>query len=60
MEAVFLLVPLAVILIAVAIGAFIWAVNNGQFDDLDNAANRILFDDDDDPRPEDRERDSLD
>ena len=26
---------------------FLWALRSGQFDDLDGAANRILFDDDD-------------
>ena len=31
---------------------FLWALRSGQFDDLDGAANRILFDDDDLPRPE--------
>lgn len=46
MEAVFLLIPLAVILIAIAVAAFIWAVNSGQFDDLDRAASQVLFEDD--------------
>ena len=31
---------------------FLWALRSGQFDDLDGAANRILVDDDDLPRPE--------
>lgn len=46
MEAVFLLIPLAVILVAIAVAAFIWAVNSGQFDDLDRAASQVLFEDD--------------
>lgn len=29
--------------------AFLWALKTGQFDDLDGAANRILFDDDPPP-----------
>ena len=29
--------------------AFLWALRSGQFDDLDGAAHRILFDDDDNP-----------
>ncbi|HYH17712.1 MAG TPA: cbb3-type cytochrome oxidase assembly protein CcoS [Azospirillum sp.] len=28
------------------LGAFLWALKSGQFDDLDGAAHRILFDDD--------------
>ncbi|HYD32211.1 MAG TPA: cbb3-type cytochrome oxidase assembly protein CcoS [Azospirillaceae bacterium] len=30
---------------------FLWALKSGQFDDLDGAAHRILFDDDDTPVP---------
>jgi cbb3-type cytochrome oxidase maturation protein len=43
---VFLLIPLAILLLAAAVWAFIWAVNHGQFDDLEGPAHRILFDDD--------------
>ncbi|WP_247877379.1 cbb3-type cytochrome oxidase assembly protein CcoS [Azospirillum brasilense] len=32
------------------LGAFLWALKSGQFDDLDGAAHRILFDDEP-PRP---------
>lgn len=46
MDSLFILIPIAVIFVAVAIRAFIWAVNNRQYDDLDAAARRILFDDD--------------
>lgn len=31
----------------VGLVGFLWALRSGQFDDLDGAANRILFDDDD-------------
>lgn len=44
---VYLLIPLSIILLALAVWAFFWAVNNGQFDDLDAPAERILLDDDD-------------
>lgn len=37
-----LLVPLSVMLLAVAIGAFVWAVRNGQFEELDSPAIDIL------------------
>lgn len=46
MSSVFLLIPLALAMLAVAGWAFVWAVRNDQFDDLDGAASRILFDDD--------------
>ena len=46
MSVVFLLVPLAVGILVVAIAAFLWAVRDGQYDDLDTPATRILHDDD--------------
>lgn len=30
---------------AIGVGVFIWAVKNGQYDDMDGAASRILMDD---------------
>lgn len=49
MEVIYLLIPLSLVLVAAAIAAFFWAVNSGQFDDLDSPALDILQDDD---RPE--------
>ena len=40
------LIPIALALGGLGLAAFIWALRNGQFDDLDGAASRILFDDD--------------
>ena len=40
------LIPIALFLGLLGLGAFIWAMRSGQFDDLDGAAERILFDDD--------------
>ena len=47
MSIIYLLIPLSLLLIVVAVWIFFWAVNNGQFDDLDTPAERILLDDDD-------------
>ncbi|MBC9250513.1 cytochrome oxidase maturation protein, cbb3-type [Pseudomonas alcaligenes] len=47
MPALYILIPIAVVLVAIAIWVFFWAVNSGQFDDLDGPAHSILFDDDD-------------
>jgi cbb3-type cytochrome oxidase maturation protein len=44
------LIPAALFLGLVGLGAFLWALKSGQFDDLDGAAHRILFDDDTDER----------
>lgn len=49
MSILYLLIPLALLLLAVAVWAFFWAVGSGQFDDLDTPAMRILLDDDDRP-----------
>ena len=40
------LVPLALALGAIGLAAFLWALKNGQFDDLDGAAWRAITDDD--------------
>ncbi len=46
MSIIYVLIPLAVIIIAVAIGVFFWAVKSNQFEDLDRQGYNILFDDD--------------
>lgn len=46
MNSLLFLVPLALVLGAVALGAFFWSLKSGQYDDLDGAAERILLDDD--------------
>ncbi len=47
MSVVYVLLPVASLLAAVAVAAFIWAVRRGQFDDLTTPAVRILHDEDD-------------
>lgn len=44
MEILYILVPLGIILLALAIWAFFWAVKNDQFDDMEGPAYSILFD----------------
>ena len=46
MEVLIYLVPLALGLGLLGLIAFIWALNSGQFDDLDGARWRVLMDDD--------------
>lgn len=52
METIFVLLPLALVIAAIAVGFFIWAARNGQFDDLETPAVRILFDDEEPRRPD--------
>lgn len=47
MEILYMLIPLGIVIFAVAIWAFVWAVKSGQFDDMEGPAHRILMDDDD-------------
>ena len=47
MSAIYILIPIAVALVGFAIWLFVWAVDNGQYDDLDSPAHSILFDDQD-------------
>lgn len=39
----FYLIPIAIMLGVVALGAFMWSLRSGQYDDLAGAAERILF-----------------
>ena len=57
MDILYLLIPLGMVFLAIVIGAFLWAVKSGQYEDLEGPAHRILMDDDDPmiPRSERRE-----
>ncbi|MCD6004826.1 cbb3-type cytochrome oxidase assembly protein CcoS [Halomonas sp. XH26] len=55
MTILYLLIPLSLTLLGLAVWAFFWAVKHDQFDDLEGPAHRILFDDDEnDLTPEQR------
>ena len=45
MSALVILVPAALLLGLLGLGAFLWALRGRQYEDLDGAAARILFDD---------------
>lgn len=59
MNILLLLVPISLVLLGVAIAAFVWAVRRGQFDDLDTPALDILQDDEM-PSDQPRERSARD
>lgn len=46
MSVLYIVVPLAILLAAAAVGAFIWSVHRGQYDDVETPARRMLHDDD--------------
>ena len=45
MKILYLLIPIALVLVFLAVRLFIWAVRSGQYDDPDTEARRILYDD---------------
>ncbi len=45
MDSLYLLIPVALVLVALGIKLLLWAIDNGQYEDLDKEAWRILADD---------------
>jgi cbb3-type cytochrome oxidase maturation protein len=45
MSVIYIVLPVAILIAAVAVGAFLWAAKRGQFDDLTTPAIRALQDD---------------
>jgi cbb3-type cytochrome oxidase maturation protein len=46
MSTLYIVLPLALLVVSAAVAAFIWVVRSGQLDDVDTPPRRILFDDD--------------
>jgi len=44
MESLYLLIPIALIFCVIVIRLLIWAIDSGQYEDLDKEASRILMD----------------
>jgi cbb3-type cytochrome oxidase maturation protein len=53
MESLYFWVPMVLILSAGAVAIYVWAVNDGQYDDLDRQAQQMLFDDQSPPEAPD-------
>jgi cbb3-type cytochrome oxidase maturation protein len=45
MSVIFVVLPLALLVVAAAVLAFVWSVRRGQFDDLETPAARMVHDD---------------
>ena len=43
MAILIILIPLGLLLLAIAVAAFVWAVRHDQFEDLESEGSRILF-----------------
>ncbi len=59
MDSLYLLIPIALVFVAVGIKLLLWAIDDGQYDDLDKEAWRILAQEDKDQGPEDREQEKI-
>jgi cbb3-type cytochrome oxidase maturation protein len=57
-DSLYLLIPIALVFVAVGIKLLLWAIDDGQYDDLDKEAWRILANDDPKPQREQRDRES--
>ena len=55
MSMLYVLIPLAVMLLGVAVWALLWAIRTGQFDDLESHGWSVVLDDDQKPPPLDDE-----
>jgi cbb3-type cytochrome oxidase maturation protein len=44
-DSLYLLIPVALVLVGLGIKLLLWAIDDGQYDDLDKEAWRILADD---------------
>ena len=49
MDSLYLLIPIALLFCAIAIKLLLWAIDSGQYDDLDKEAWKIRADDDPPP-----------
>jgi len=55
MSMLYVLIPLAVMLLGIAVWALLWAIRTGQFDDLESHGWSVVLDDDQKPPPLDDE-----
>ncbi|MGK4473024.1 cbb3-type cytochrome oxidase assembly protein CcoS [Aeromonas molluscorum] len=47
MNIIFILIPIAILFVVIAVFVFFWAIRSEQFEDLDRQGSNILFDEDD-------------
>lgn len=57
MTALLFLIPIALFLGGLGLLAFLWSLKSGQYEDLEGAANRILFDDEVKDKDKDKDKD---
>lgn len=55
MNSIYLLIPIALIFVVIAVVALFWAIGSQQYDDLDVEGSRILFEEDEASATNDKE-----
>jgi cbb3-type cytochrome oxidase maturation protein len=58
MSIIYVMIPLALVLVGLAVWALVWAIRSGQLDDLESHGWSVVLDDDSRPPPEPEERES--
>jgi cbb3-type cytochrome oxidase maturation protein len=56
MESLYLLIPIAIIFVVIAVVIFLWAVKSDQFEDLERQGSNILFDEQEISTDKDKEQ----
>lgn len=51
MSIIYVMIPLALVLVALAVWALVWAIHSGQFDELESHGWTPVLDDDESPAP---------
>ncbi len=51
MASLYILIPIAILFVCIAVALFLWAVKSDQFDDLERQGQNILFEEDDEKEP---------
>lgn len=51
MDSLYVLIPIAILFVVVAVAIFFWAVRSDQFEDLERQGMSILLDEDNKPKP---------
>ncbi len=46
MTSLYILIPIAIIFVIIAVAIFLWAVKSDQYDDLERQGSNILFEED--------------
>ncbi|WP_120510819.1 cbb3-type cytochrome oxidase assembly protein CcoS [Photobacterium salinisoli] len=58
MASLYLLIPIAIIFVCIAVAIFIWAVKSEQFEDLERQGYDILFDENEEKKSTDKPDDT--